>query len=126
MAAVGNNSVINILDGCGISGATIVSVKSITLEFGVGLGANSSVYDTDFHPVSFEKRKMQKSIEDAKFEDISIGEGTLIGANSIVLKGSKIGKRCVIGAGSVVAKNIPDDHLAAGNPVRIIRSIEHE
>jgi len=42
-------------------------------------------------------------------------------ANSIILPGVFIGKRCVIGAGSVVTKNIPSFSIAAGNPARVIK-----
>lgn len=35
-----------------------------------------------------------------------------------------IGKGCTIGAGSVVTKDVPDYHVAAGNPARLIRKLE--
>lgn len=50
---------------------------------------------------------------------VEIGDGTLIGAGSVVLPGIKIGKNCIIGAGSVVTKNIPDNTKAFGNPAKI-------
>lgn len=50
---------------------------------------------------------------------VEIGDGTLIGAGSVVLPGVKIGKNCIIGAGSVVTKNIPDNTKAFGNPAKI-------
>ena len=52
---------------------------------------------------------------------ISIGEGTLIGAGAVVLPNVRIGQWCVIGAGSVVNIDLPDNCLAVGNPVRIVR-----
>jgi len=50
---------------------------------------------------------------------VEIGDGTLIGAGSVILPGIKIGKNCIIGAGSVVTKNIPDNSKAFGNPAKI-------
>lgn len=53
--------------------------------------------------------------------NVEIGMGTLVGAGSTILPGIKIGEWCTIGAGSVVTKDIPDNSLAYGNPVRIIK-----
>lgn len=52
---------------------------------------------------------------------VEIGDNCFIGANSVILKGVKIGNRVVIGALSLVNKDLPDDCIAAGNPVRIIK-----
>lgn len=38
-----------------------------------------------------------------------------------ILPGVNIGENVVIGAGSVVAKSIPSNYIAVGNPCRIIR-----
>lgn len=56
--------------------------------------------------------------------NVHIGESSWIGANSIVIPGKKIGKNCIIGAGSVVNKDIPDNTLAVGNPVRFFKHNE--
>ncbi len=57
---------------------------------------------------------------------IIIEDGVWIGARCIILKGVTIGKNSVIGAGSVVTKSIPANSIAAGNPARVIRTIEGE
>lgn len=44
-----------------------------------------------------------------------------IGANSVIVAGIHIGKRCQIGAGSVVTKDIPDYSVAVGNPAKVIK-----
>ena len=56
---------------------------------------------------------------------ITIGDGTWIGRNSIVI-GCSIGKHCVIGANSVVKHDIPDYCVAAGIPARIIKRYDFE
>lgn len=44
-----------------------------------------------------------------------------VGFRCIILLGVTIGKCAVIGAGSVVTRDIPPYHIAAGNPARIIK-----
>lgn len=53
-----------------------------------------------------------------------IGDNVFIGIDSIILMGSKIGSNVIIGAGSVVSGNIPNDVVIAGNPAKIIRTLE--
>ncbi len=58
----------------------------------------------------------------------TIGDGSLIGINSVVLNGARIGKHCLIGANALVAehKEIPDRSLVVGAPGRIVRSLSDE
>lgn len=46
---------------------------------------------------------------------IHIGEGTLVGANAIILPGVRIGAWCTVGAGSIVHQDIPDFSTWIGN-----------
>lgn len=55
---------------------------------------------------------------------ITIGNNVFLGVNSIVLKGVTIGENSIIGAGSVVTKDIPPNVVAAGNPCRVISSLD--
>ena len=57
---------------------------------------------------------------------ITIGDGTWIGANVVVLAGVTIGKNCVIAAGSVVTKDIPSYAVAVGNPARVLKKYNPE
>ncbi|KRB57314.1 DapH/DapD/GlmU-related protein [Flavobacterium sp. Root186] len=54
---------------------------------------------------------------------IKIKNKAWIGFNSIILKGVSIGEGAVIGAGSVVTKDVPDWTVVAGNPAVFIRTI---
>lgn len=54
---------------------------------------------------------------------ISIGEGTQVGAGSVVVPGIKVGKWSIIGAGSVVLKDVPDNVLVLGNPARVVKAL---
>lgn len=55
---------------------------------------------------------------------ITIKNNVFIGVNSVILKGVTIGENTIIGAGSVVTKSIPSNVVAAGNPCRVISSLE--
>lgn len=53
-----------------------------------------------------------------------IGDNVFIGINSIILMGAQIGNNVIIGAGSVVSGHIPDNVIVAGNPAKVIRSLD--
>lgn len=55
--------------------------------------------------------------------NVTIGEGTLIGAGTTIIPGVKIGKWSVIAAGSVVTNDIPDYVMAAGAPSKVKKNI---
>ena len=54
----------------------------------------------------------------------SIGNNVFIGMNSIITMGTKIGNNVIIGAGSVVTKEVPDNVVVAGNPAKIICTMD--
>ena len=84
------------------------------------IGGGTVLYDTDFHPLEYEKRIIN-DFNTIKCSEVVIKEGAFIGAGCVILKGVVIGKHAIIGAGSVVSKNIPDGEIWAGNPARRIR-----
>lgn len=55
---------------------------------------------------------------------VNIGNRVFVGAGSIILPGISIGDNSVIGAGSVVTKDVPPNVVAAGNPARVLCSLE--
>lgn len=56
---------------------------------------------------------------------VKVGKFAKIGANSTLLPGVKIGRNSLIGAGSAVTKDIPPDSVAAGNPAKVINTIQN-
>lgn len=58
------------------------------------------------------------------FSGITLKKGCSIGANATLLPGITIGQGSMVGAGSVVTKNIPDHAIVVGNPAEIIRYIK--
>lgn len=59
-----------------------------------------------------------------RIEKVKIGDNVFLGANAIILPGVTVGDGVIIGAGAVVTKDIPDNCVVAGNPARIICSVE--
>lgn len=82
-------------------------------------GPGVQIY-TASHPLDIESR-CRRDLEFAR--PISIGNDVWIGGKAIVLAGVTIGDGSVIGAGSVVTKSIPPFCVAVGNPCRIVKKI---
>lgn len=57
-----------------------------------------------------------KIIKSAKYTTVKIGKNSWIGEGAIVM--DDVGENCIVSAGSVVTKEIPDNHVAVGNPAR--------
>lgn len=98
-------------------GVRISSGKSIRLGDNCMLAANVSITDSDWHGVYNRIRPFRCT------EPVEIGNNVWLGEGAIVLKGVTIGENSVIGAGSVVTKSIPANVIAAGNPAKIIKTI---
>lgn len=66
----------------------------------------------------------KKSLGYTKIERISVGDNVFVGANTTILPNVSIGNNVVIGANSLVTKSIPDNCVVAGNPARVLCSLE--
>jgi carbonic anhydrase/acetyltransferase-like protein (isoleucine patch superfamily) len=55
----------------------------------------------------------------------SIGEGSLVAIQAVVLNGARIGRNCIVGAGSVVTpgKEFPDGSMILGSPAKLVRPL---
>jgi len=60
-----------------------------------------------------------------RLEGAIIEAGAIIGANSTLLPGVRVGSRALIGAGSVVTKNVPPGAVMVGSPARQINHIDN-
>lgn len=67
--------------------------------------------------------KLMNEIEKLPDSDgiVKIANDVWIGSNAIILKGVSINEGAVIGAGSVVTKDIPAYAIAVGNPCKVIK-----
>lgn len=64
----------------------------------------------------------------AMLHGCTIGDGSLIGIQAVVLNGAVIGKGCLVGAGAVITekKVFPDRSLILGAPARVARTLTDE
>lgn len=53
-----------------------------------------------------------------------VGDNVFVGMKSIILMGSQIGNNVIIGAGAVVSGNIPDNVVVAGNPAKVVCTLD--
>lgn len=58
------------------------------------------------------------------FGKVIIGDWVYIGSNAIILPGVIIGNNVLVAAGSVVTKSIPDGMVVAGNPAKVVCTIQ--
>lgn len=59
----------------------------------------------------------------AMLHGCTVGDGSLVGIQAIVLNGARIGRECLIGAGALVpeGREIPDRSLVLGSPGKVVR-----
>ena len=61
-----------------------------------------------------------KNVVESSVAPIVIKEGAWIADGAIILRGVTIGKNAIVSAGTVVDKDVPDNSLAKGNPMKIV------
>lgn len=108
---IGENTYINY-------GTSISSYKSVIVGTDCNIGTYVNITDNNFHRIEPERRsELPESLP------VVIGNNVWLGTRVIVLPGVKIGEGSVIGAGSVVTKDIPPRVIAGGVPAKVIRTI---
>jgi len=108
------------MDDCILNGANRIHCRQ---EIHIGKGSTASwgveIMDNDGHAIFFDPDDPNPLIKTAP---VHIGNKCWIGQNCIILKGVVIGDGSIIGAGSVVTRDILQNTIVVGNPIREIRS----
>lgn len=99
--------------GCSISASEWVHIGPRCT-----IGTYCIIMDNDFHRLEPERRQ-----EMPPSKPIVLEENVWLGARVIVLPGVTIGEGSVVGAGSVVTKNIPARSVAVGVPARVVKEL---
>ncbi|MCX8022639.1 MAG: acyltransferase [Syntrophorhabdaceae bacterium] len=119
-----DNVAIHIGDGVSAVGSLILSaVKSVTLEEDVLFAKN--VYVSDHMHRYRETGIPVLSQGFDKIEPVLIKRGAWIGQNVVICPGVTIGEGSVIGANSVVTESVPDFSLAVGAPARVVKRFKN-
>ena len=104
----------------------------IRIEEDVLISYRCIICDSDNHSTRYSLRKKdlidwrnggQHDWSTTLCAPVLIRRGAWIGAQCIILKGVTIGEGAVVGAGSVVTKDVPDWCIVAGNPARVVKEI---
>lgn len=105
---------------CSLSSNDIITCHdSITIGNNLKLSPNVQIYDQD-HDYNLERNSQKLTY---KTSPIVIGNNVWIGANSVILRGSKIGDNVVIGAGSIVKGEIPSNTVFIQKRENILKEI---
>ncbi|KFZ36793.1 maltose acetyltransferase [Shewanella mangrovi] len=98
---------------------TVLDPGLVTIGNHVFIGPNVCFY-TALHPLDIAERDSHTGTT----LPITIGNHVWIAGDVKILPGVTIGDGAVVGAGSVVTKDIPAGMLAVGNPAKVIRKAE--
>lgn len=117
-------------------GTHIWSASEILIGNRVLISHNVNIFDSETHPIDNAKARHEQFVNiitTGRHGDINLNErpiiiedDVLIGCQSIILSGVKIGKCSVVAAGSVVTKDVPEYTVVAGNPAKLLRTITRD
>ena len=118
-STIGGNGRISIGDYCLICpGVRISAGSEITIGNSCMMAQGAFITDSDWHDIYDRGRSVGQSAP------VRIEDNAWIGDSAIVCKGVRIGKNSIVGAGAVVAKDVPDNVIVAGNPASVVKEID--
>ena len=116
---------------CFIGRSHLVCYRSLMIGDDVIMSWGVTIVDHDSHSIKWQERrddvvdwaKGQKNWKHVAHASVVVKDKAWIGFNVSILKGVTIGEGAVIGACSVVTRDIPQYTLAVGNPAKVVRSL---
>lgn len=112
------------------------AANSITIGNNVLIAHNVTIIDNDSHEITPKERAesykrmllegMPREAGSVLSDPIVIKDYAWVSYNVCILKGVTIGEGAIIGAGSVVTHNVPDYCLVCGNPAKVIKKLNIE
>jgi UDP-2-acetamido-3-amino-2,3-dideoxy-glucuronate N-acetyltransferase len=99
--------------------------EGVAIEDHVFVG-HGVVFINDRYPRAVNADLTPQTDADWTLVPTVVRTGASIGSGSTILCGVEIGEGAIVGAGSVVTRNVPPRTIVAGNPARVLRSVEAE
>jgi UDP-2-acetamido-3-amino-2,3-dideoxy-glucuronate N-acetyltransferase len=106
---------------CKISSHTFIC-EGVTIEDNVFVG-HSVTFINDSYPRATNNGQLQTEA-DWKVEPTVVKKGASIGSGSTILCNVSIGEGAIVGAGSVVTKDVAPGCIVAGNPAKVLRHLD--
>ncbi|KOH47099.1 acyltransferase [Sunxiuqinia dokdonensis] len=100
----------------------IIIGNNCTITSGVKFITHDATIEVALNYLKIKRITLKGKYE--KMGGIRIKDNCVIGINSIILPNVTIGPNSIVGAGSVVSKNVPPNTVVAGNPAKVICSID--
>lgn len=94
--------------------------QEVVIEEEVNIASGVRIVDTDAHPRDTEARASGLPPPPAEIKPVRICRRAWLGQGCCIMKGVTVGEGAVIGANSVVVTDIPAYSVAMGNPARVI------
>lgn len=105
-------------------GVTITCNREVVIEEDVLIAGDCKISDYDGHATSLESR-LRGSLPSAdEIRPVRICRGAWIGTGSFILKGVTVGEGAIVGANSVVTHDVPSRAVAVGSPARVVKRAE--
>jgi len=107
---------------CKISSHTFVC-EGVIIEDNVFVG-HGVTFINDSYPRATTSEGELQTEKDWRVEPTLVKRGASIGSGSTILSQVVIGENSIVGAGSVVTRDVPPNTIVAGNPAKVLRSID--
>jgi UDP-2-acetamido-3-amino-2,3-dideoxy-glucuronate N-acetyltransferase len=91
----------------------------VTIEDGAFIGPHVC-FTNDLYPAAVDEQGRLLTGDDWRVVPTVVRRGACIGANATIVCGVTIGEGALVGAGSVVTRDVPAHALVVGNPARVV------